>query len=492
MNVPTLLLQVVLTVPTEGVPIRLGVPLPASAVTDGLRLVGAGAMQWRRLPIGGPAPDPVWVEIAIVGARGAASVARGGAPPDDDRAGPAFGLETSIAETERGTERRTIWRWNDGTTDERLRTVFRTATVVGAETFAPDEAHTVDSPAMQQRAPLWRLSHRFFTTAGLLPPPGGLGAEVRKQLVAALPHLRELGGERGAGDFARSGGTVTNLEFDTTLGLLRCAVAFGDAGTLALARRCARHLVDRDLDPRSGLPFPHGPGHRTGTPESGHAWLQGVLWTGLLTADDDLIVAAKSIGRALAAYPPRGEREQERARDYAWPLLEMEALLAFDPDPIIAAAADRLAVAIGSRYDAAAHTFRFGEGEVERGVYLERAWVTAGIVVPALRANLARRRDRDLAERVDDVQRFLVQRLDSPIAGIATHWRTAGGRVFAEHRARGEPDALLVFDALSSRDLRRVLQREGLRHAMDETLRADDPDLATSFSIAARARWVWQ
>lgn len=492
MNVPSLVLQVLLSLPVEGAPVRLGVPLPASALSGGLRVAGAGAVQWRRLPIGGADADPVWVEIAVVGARGSASIVAGGVPADDDRGGAAYVLETETVQSAHGSDRRTTWRWVDGTTDERRRRVFRVATQSGGEVFAPDEAHTVDSPGLARRAPLWRMPHRVFAAAGLLPPAGGLGTEIRKQLARALPHLRELPGSRGAGDFGRSGGIVTNLEFDTTLGLLRCAVGFGDPEVLALATRCARHLVDRDIDPRSGLPFPHGIEHRTGTPEAGHAWLQGLLWVGLWTADDDLIGAARSIGRALAAYPPRGEHRNERARDYAWPLLEMEALLAFEPDPVVAAAANRLAVAIAARYDAAAHTFRFGEGEVDPGVYLERAWVTAGIVVPALRAHLRRRPDRDLSARVDDVQRAIAQRLDTAVVGLATHWRTAGGAVFAEHRAREEPEALLLFDGLTARDLRKVMQRQAVRDAMAETLRADDPDLATSFSIAARARWVWQ
>ena len=45
----------------------------------------------------------------------------------------------------------------------------------------------------------------------------------------------------------------------------------------------------------SGLPYPHGPDHRSGTPEPGHAWLQGVLWLALLTADDELVAAAQGL-----------------------------------------------------------------------------------------------------------------------------------------------------------------------------------------------------
>ena len=493
MNVPCVVLQTLLTLPVPGAPVRVGVPLPAAAIAQGLRLAGSGALQWRRLLIGGPSPDPVWVELAIAGRSGNAAIVAGGNPPDDDGRGAVFVRDTETTSTApHGEVRCTTWRYCDGTIDERRRTVFAVATTIGTETFAPSEACTVDSVGLRGRAPVWLLPHRFFESAGLLPPAGSFGKEVRKQLAAQLPRLRELPGVRGAGDFGRSGGIVTNLEFDTTLGLVRCAAAFRDADVFAMAARCARHLVDRDLDARSGLPFPHGPEHRTGTPEPGHAWLQGLLWVGLLTADDDLIAAAQSIGRSLASHPPRGEERRERARDHGWPLLEMEALLAVDPVPAVAAAADRLAVGISARHDPVAHTFRFGEGEVEPGVYLERAWVTAGIVVPALRAHLARRADRVLAGRVDDVQRSLGKRLDSARSGLPTHWRTAGGNVFAEHREAASPAALLLFDGLTPRDLRRVMQRDVVRDATTDVLVADDPDLATSLSIVARCRWVWQ
>jgi hypothetical protein len=44
----TPLLMPLLTLTSDGQPMRLGVCLPAAELADGLRLQGAGAMQWRR------------------------------------------------------------------------------------------------------------------------------------------------------------------------------------------------------------------------------------------------------------------------------------------------------------------------------------------------------------------------------------------------------------------------------------------------------------
>jgi hypothetical protein len=285
---------------------------------------------------------------------------------------------------------------------------------------------------------------------------------------------------------------VTNLEFDTTLALLRLALATGDEELLLRARRCARHLVDHDLEPNTGLPFTHGADHRSSPPEPGHAWLRGLLWTGAVTADDDLLAAAAQLAHAIAAAPPEEEGRRERARDYAWPLAELEAYLEFVDDPVLATAADRLAAAIGRRFDARAHTFRFGEGEVGRGVYFERAWLTGGMVLPALAAHLRRRPDRDLQRHVNDVADALVQQIGSGRAGLPTHWRVAAGAVFAEHRAVHDSDAYLLLDGLPLPDLRRLLHREMVLSALLETPARDDPDLATSFTIAARCDWVYR
>lgn len=493
MTLVVVLLQTLLSVPVDGAPVRVGVPLPAAVVEKGLHLAGRGALQWRRLPIGGPEPNPVWIELAIAGARGEAAVVAGGEGPSENGRGPAFVREVERRDEPFGAVERTTWRWCDGASDEVVRTTFRGETTVAGETWTPGESLTTASGGAATRCEvLARLPRRHHVTAGLLPPPGRAGAVVRKQVAAMLPRLRELPGVRGAGDFGRSGGVVTNLEFDTTLALLRAALECRDTNALAKAVRCAHHLIDRDLDALSGLPFPHGQDHRTGRPEPGHAWLQGVLWVGLVTADDRLLSAARGLGHAIAAAPPPGEGRLERARDVCWPLLEMEALLAVEPDPVVAAAADRLAAAIGARHDPVARTFRFGEGEVGDGVYFERAWITGGVVLPALVAHLRRAADPVLEARVRDVQQALLEHLEAARPGVPTHWRTADGRWFAEHRAPADPGAVLMLEGLPPADVRRLAQREIVRGALDEVLQPDDPDLATSFTIVARCRWIWQ
>ncbi len=493
---PTVLLpclQALLALSLDGAPVRFGVPLPAAAVGKGLRLEGKGVLQWRRLPVGSSGADPVWVELAIAAGHGRVVVHAGGASAHPDGRGPAFVREEREVEEQYGRKTTETWRWCDGTVDERVRTTFFVATTVNDTTWTAGESLTVESEGMAQRLrPVCRFPRAVFECADLLPTGGRLAAFVQKQLAEHVGRLPELPGARGAGDFGRAGGVVTNLEFDTTLAVLRCAVAFGDPVALALARRCARHLLDRDIDIRTGLPFPHGPDHRTGVPETGHVWLQGVLFVGLLSADDQALVAAGAIARALAVHPPLGEGRRERARDHAWPLFEIEAMLAVDPDPGLMVHADRLAIAIDSRFDPVARTFCFGEGATDEGVRFERAWVTAGVVVPALRAHLARRDDGRIAAHVRAVQQALLDRIDRPLPGVPTHWRIAAGTPFAEHRAIDEPEAVVMLDAFEPADLRRLLRRDGLRRALDEVLRPDDPDLATTFTMVGRCRWVWR
>src|SRR5439155_24003898 len=138
----------------------------------------------------------------------------------------------------------------------------------------------------------------------------------------------------------------TNLEFDTALAFLRLALALQDEELLLRARRCARHTIDRDLDGTSGLPFAHGSDHRSAPAEPGHVWLRGLLWTAAVTADDELLGSARQIAHALAAMPSPGDGARERARDFGWPLQELEACLELVDDPALAAAADRLTVVI--------------------------------------------------------------------------------------------------------------------------------------------------
>jgi len=491
-----LLLQaVLLTVPCDGEPMRFGAPIEVGALDDGLSLRGKGALQWRPLPVAPTEDGRQWVELAIVAPRGSVRVVRGGAGPDDDGGGAAFVREQVERDVAGGHERTTTWRWCDGTVDVRRRCVFAERSVQGHEVFVAGEALTTDSAGLVARARCWRAEPRRAIDCGLLPERGGGGAatrDVRRHLVDVVAALRELPGVRGAGDFARGDGTVTNLEFDTTFALLRHAVSAQDPRAFAMAQRCARHLVDRDLDGASGLPFVHGVGHRSSTPQPGHVWLRGLLWVGLLTADDELVEAARGIGRALAARPPDGQGQDERLRDFAWPLAELEFLIRFTPEPVLVAAADRIARVVLARFDPAARTFRFGEGEVGDGLYFERAWLTAGLLVPALRAHLARRPDVDAAEKLRVVEEALLERIGSGGAGLPTHWRVANGRAVAEHRERGTVRAAFLLDGAPAADLRRLLRRRSVRRALADCPQLEDPDLPTSFTLLARCDWVWR
>lgn len=480
----------------DGRPVRFGAPLPAAVVASGLRLQGAGSLQWRLLAGRGPEVDPVWVEIAVTGPPGTVRIFAGGAGPSADGRGPCYVREEAERVLPCGRERTVRWRWVDGGVDERVRLTFTAETAVDGEVFAIGEHRTVVSAGLWTRADaVCRLGRGWAGAIGLLPPVGGGGLaakELRAHVAEVLPRLRELPGARGAGDYGRSGNVVCNLEFDTPLAWLRCAVGLPDAAMFVRACRSAQHLVDRDLDLRTGLPFPHGLEHRTGVPEVGHCWLQGLLWVGLLTADDDLLLAAHALGAALAAHPPRGVRQQERLRDYAWPLLELEALLAVADDRDLAHAADVYAQSIARRYDGIAHTFRFGEGEVGNGVYLERGWLVGGLLLPALRAHLQRRPNARLAEQVAAVEQALLERIGKNGQGLPTHWRVVGGEVFAEHREEGTAEAAFLLDGLAPLELARLLKRSTVRAAVREVPSPDDPDLATQLTMLARCNWLWR
>jgi hypothetical protein len=488
------LVQVVAVLPVDGVPARFGLPVPAVVARDGLMLDGppGGALCWRRLPVGTADPTGpdalVWVEIALASPPGRVRVraGRGGTEaPLPCRRATATHADCALERTE--------WLWPDGQLDCRHREVFSVATARDGEPYLAGEALTGETPELAQRARLaLQLPRAVWERAGLLPPAGRLGEPFRRHLLAVAGALTELPGRRGQGDFARSGGVVTNLEFDTTLALLRLALALEDPDLLVRARRSAWHLVDRDFDAATGLPFPHGSEHRTGRPEPGHAWLQGLLGVALVTADDALLASARALARGIAGSLPQGQGRAERARDYAWPLLELERWLAVETDPVVATAANRLAAAIALRFDPMARTFRFGEGEVGGGVYLERGWITAGIVLPALRAHLQRRPDARLQERLQVVTRAILDQIGIGRPGLPTHWRTAGGRTFAEHRARGDAALFLMLDGLPLAEQRRLLRRDELHAALLGVPALDDPDLPTAFTLAARSSWIYR
>lgn len=492
----------VLSVASDGAPMRFGVPVERAVLADGLSLGGRGVLQWRRLPIGDEQQPVVWIELAIVAPRGRVRVVRGGVGPSPERRGAAFVHAVEERRTTAGRQRVQRWSWVDGTIDERVRTRFTARAEVEGECYEIGEALTTATRGLALRSACWLrarggLRQKVCRPAmgallrGHAAVVGGTQKAVQRHLHRVVPRLLEMQGRRGAGDFLRSNGEVTNLEFDTTLGVLRCALTSGQESTYRLALRCAAHLRDRDIDLRSGLPFVHGERHRAVLPQPGHTWLQGLLWVGLLSADDEAVLTARGIARALAVHLPTGKGRNERLRDYAWPLLEMEALLRMDPSPRLAAAADRLAAAISVRFDRQRRTFCFGEGELSRGVYLERGWLTGGILLPALQAHLDRRPNAELRARVDVAQRALLDRVGSGAKGLPTHWRIASGRVISQHFERGSARSAWILDALPPRDRARLLARGSLRRALRAVPDVEHADLPTEFSMLARCSWLW-
>ena len=489
-----LLSQVLLTFAVEGEgPVRFGFPLPAQQLQRGLRVSVTGArLQWRRLQ-GRPDPqsDRVWVELSVAGVRGRARLLAGGVGPSEEGCGAVVTVRTEL-ESDRGWDlRRVRWRWCSGEVDELERRTFNELSEYGGEVFDPGESLTLASPALTGRFLRVRIHSDQWRRAGVLPGTGRLSRRFRERLAELAIGLRELPGARGCGDYGRSGGVVTNLEFDTTLGFARLGLASSSPALLARALGSARHLADRDLHPRSGLPYRHGPGHRVMSPRPGHAWLAGLLLVGCMSADDLLIAAARTIAHGLARHPPPDEAAVERARDYGWPLHELEVWLRFSDDPVCRRAADAYSANLAGRWDARAGVMRFGEGE-RRGFYEERAWITGGILVPALRLHLARRPDAELAGVVRVTERRLLQLMAGAAAGLPIRYRVSDGEVRGQLRLRGAVEGYMSLAGVAPAALMRCLSRSAVRRALLAIPDEDDPDLATSLSIAARSDWVYR
>ena len=489
----SLLLQALLVFSVEApTAVRFGVPLPERELARGLRLEGPGAaqLQWRRLQ---PQPDPVtgrtWVEIAVQGASGRMRIHAGGQPAG----GGLLRLGSDEEETESARVRVRTWQWQDGRVDQLARTTFTAlAALQDGEEFAPGESLSDASPELDRRWLGVRIARVFWQEAMVLPRDLGHGRTLRDELRRYALLLPEAPGRRGRGDHVRSRQTVTNHEFDTVLGLARLGLYCGDERLLAQALAAARHLVDIDLDARSGLPFRHGPDHRVSPPEHGHAWLSGLLLVGCLAADDELIAAAGGIAAALTRRLGSGEGRHERLRDFGWPLHELESWLRFAPDRAAARMASRLAAECVRRFDRAARCVRFGEGERAHGLYLDRCWLSGGVLLPGLRAHAQRSGDPGVWGVCAQLEAGLLARVASGRDGLPLRALVAGPTTIDELRVSAAPEACMLLDGMPATALARVLQRTQVRRALAGMLREDDPDLATSWSMIARCEWVYR
>lgn len=484
----------------EAGPVRFGFPLPASKLARGLRAEGPEhpRLQWRVLQ---ERPDPatgrLWVELAVAPARGQIRIVAGGVAARPGPAGPVY--ELHVESRDDGGDHVTVrtWQWCDGTLDREERRVLGAARDEAGERWAAGEARTTCDAGASRWTGV-RIPRVQLERAGILPAREGLAATLRRELVDTARALVELPGARGAGDYARAGGVVTNHEFDTLLGLTRLGLDAAEPELLAKAWRGLRHLLDHDLDPTTGLPFRHSLDHRGAPPEPGHVWLQGPLLVACLAADDEALARLRSVARGLAGHPALGraqlgtERWHERARDWGWPLWELESWLRFADDEACAAAADRLALELRGRFDTAAATWRFGEGEAKPGLYAERCWITGGILLPALAAHLRRRPDPELAQQIEQARTRLFKLCSDGGVGLPVRVWLHDGQPEGAQRLVGRAELVLLLEGLHPQQRARLLQRGTVEAALRGIPARDDPDLATQFSIAARCRWILQ
>lgn len=480
-------------------PLRFGFPLPAAKLVTGLHLGDArqARLQWSYLQ---QDPDPVsgrqWVELAIIGARGRVDIRAGGVGPSEPGTGDLLRYDES-QHVEQGLRELTrTWRWQDGTVDRMVRSVFtRSWTSATAEQFAAGEALRVAGQGLILRCVRARIPAKAWRRAGVLPKGGHLAAKLRAQLLQAVEILPELPGDRGHGDYGRAGGVVTNLEFDTCLAFARLALASGRKMILQRALESAWHLLDRDLDQVTGLPYRHGRDHRWSPPEIGHVWLQGLLLVGCIFADRELIAAARSIGDSLGQRLSKHVVRTgfvDRMRDEAWPLWELESLLRFEQRPKLSRIADHLADRILSRWDPGNQVLRYGEGESRGEAYKERAWLTGGIMLPALRAYVGRTGDSRAERVIAALQKRLLQLVRSTAEGLPVQYWLRDGEVFGVYGLQAGPESVMLLEGLRARDLRTVLKRSTLRRALAHLLPGDDPNLATSFTMVGRCAWVYR
>lgn len=533
----TILSQVLLTLnpAAPAVPLRFGFPLPADKLNRGLRVAGPVGvrMQWRPLQ---RRPDPhtgrVWIEFCVTGAHGKVKILAGGAGPVDRDGGEVARFQQLLNETPERRTRLRRWHWGGGVVDTVRRIEFRRRQVfteqlaeVGAEVGARagsavkavgDPGSGVAEPGVagsgvpEPAGPVFgvgeavtlgydpvrftaaRISSRSWRRAGVLPPGGRWGREYRTRLLNTLSYIVELDGLRDAGDYRRGKGVMTNLEFDTALAFARLGLAEERPGLLNRAWRSACHSVDHDLDARSDLQFPHGPDHRTRAADPGHTWLAGILLAGCLAADEHLIRSAGRIALGLARHPPQAEGFLERVREVGWPLLEMETWLRYADDPEVERAVAALVRRLVSKWNARNHLFEFGEGRRNKGVYYAPLWVTAGTLLPGLRAYHARTGDQGVVKLIHQSERRIADLVRNGRPGLPVRYLIADGKVLRDTRIGEVPSTFLLLEGLSPALLRRCLDRSQTRDALHGVPRTDDPDFVTSWTMVGRCWWIYR
>lgn len=291
-------------------------------------------------------------------------------------------------------------------------------------------------------------------------PLASLAGRVDRSLRGWLQDARggPLRDGAGRGDWPMSFEEVGNLEYDTTLGLLGAYRRTGDSAFACAAMAARDHQVTRDRDAAAtGLFFPHGLDHRSGTIEIGHHWIEGLCLHARWSGDPAAIGTRDAILEAQLATLGRVDLDELKPRSLGWGLLAL--VVGDEAKPTHAGRREivRWIRHLVKKQGAHGHLELVPIGGVARGRFVITPYVEGGIILPALaraaarapsngaRAGVRRLRAalvRD-AFREDDERRTRVVRRIEVERGSKRPLRTRG-------MAPGEDAALVVAGLLRS------------------------------------------
>jgi hypothetical protein len=95
-------------------------------------------------------------------------------------------------------------------------------------------------------------------------------------------------------------------------------------------------------------------------------------------------------------------------------------------------------------------------------------------------------------ELIAQTERRLASLLCDGKPGIPVRYLCVGGAVIRATRTERTPSGFMLLEGLALRDLRRGLGRGQVGAALLDVPALEDPDLPTSFTIAARCWWVYR
>ena len=93
-------------------------------------------------------------------------------------------------------------------------------------------------------------------------------------------------------------------------------------------------------------------------------------------------------------------------------------------------------------------------------------------------------------ETAESLERRLIALMLDGRAGLPLRCWLRDGEIVGQSRQTQRVEAFMLLEGLPDRALSRALGRRTVQRALAGVPAADDPSLATAFSIAARCRWL--